>query len=180
MISKSSPETASNTSCEELYIANEKLVYQCLKRYFPHLQYDEDAQQTARMALWRACMDYDPEKGALSTLAWRYIRNEIYAELRRANCAKRPKSVLSLQAIVLPDERGRKSVELSACVPSTPDVDWCDGKSWWDSLTERQRQILRYRVAGKKIKEIADMLGYSHTLIENEINAARKAAKEYL
>ena len=48
------------------------------------------------------------------------------------------------------------------------------------SLTERQRQILRYRVAGTKIKEIAETLGYSHTLIENEINTARRAAKRYL
>lgn len=180
MISKSSPETASNTSCEDLYIANEKLVYQCLKRYFPHLQYDEDTQQTAKMALWRACMDYDPEKGALSTIAWRYIRNEIYAELRRANCAKRPKSVLSLSAIVLPDEHGRKSLELSACVPSTPDVDWCDGKSWWNSLTDRQREILRYRYDGKTYREIAEILGYSHTLIETEVRIAHKEAKRYL
>lgn len=179
MISKSSPETASNTSCEELYIANEKLVYQCLKRYFPHLQYDEDTQQTAKMALWRACMDYDPEKGALSTLAWRYIRNTIRAELRLANCKKRPKSVISLSTAVLSD-CGGDSLELWDCLSSTPGVDWCDGKGWWDSLTERQRQILRYRIAGKKIREIAEMLGYSHTLIENEINTARRAAKRYL
>lgn len=179
MISKSSPETASNTSCEELYIANEKLVYQCLKRYFPHLQYDEDTQQTAKMALWRACMDYDPEKGALSTLAWRYIRNTIRAELRLANCKKRPKSVISLSTEVSSDY-GSDSLELWDCLSSTADVDWCDSKGWWDRLTERQRQILRYRVAGKKIREIAETLGYSHTLIENEINTARRAAKRYL
>ena len=164
---------------EELYIANERLVYQCLKRYFPHLQYDEDTQQTAKMALWRACMDYAPEKGALSTLAWRYIRNTIRAELRLANCKKRRKSVISLSTAVLSDY-GSDSVELWDCLSSTPDVDWCDGKGWWDSLTERQREILRYRYDGKTYREIAEILGYSHTLIETEVRIAHKEAKRYL
>ena len=164
---------------EELYIANERLVYQCLKRYFPHLQYDEDTQQTAKMALWRACMDYAPEKGALSTWAWRYIRNTIRAELRLANCKKRRKSVISLSTAVLSDY-GSDSVELWDCLSSTPDVDWCDGKGWWDSLTERQREILRYRYDGKTYREIAEILGCSHTLIETEVRIARKEAKRYL
>lgn len=59
-------------------------------------------------------------------------------------------------------------------------MDWCDSKAWWDSLTDRQREILRYRYDGKTYREIAEILGYSHTLIENEVRIAHKEAKRYL
>lgn len=59
-------------------------------------------------------------------------------------------------------------------------VDWCDSKAWWDSLTDRQREILRYRYDGKTYREIAEILGYSHTLIETEVRIAHKEAKRYL
>lgn len=48
MISKSSPETESSTSCEELYIANEKLARKCLLRFFPALEIVSRLDSTER------------------------------------------------------------------------------------------------------------------------------------
>ena len=178
MISKSSPETASNTSCEELYIANEKLARKCLLRFFPALANDEDVLQTARLALWRACQDFKPGKWQLSTLAYTYIRRDIIKEWRSSKRTKRAQETISLSTLIR--DKSGSEYELEEVLPGAKNVDWCDSKAWWDSLTDRQREILRYRYDGKTYREIAKILGYSHTLIENEVRIAHKEAKRYL
>lgn len=163
---------------EELYIANEKLARKCLLRFFPALVNDEDALQTARMALWRACQDFKPGKWQLSTLAYTYIRRDIIKEWRSSKRTKRAQETISLSTPIRDKSGGE--YELEEILPGQKNVDWCDSKAWWDSLTDRQREILGYRYDGKTYREIAEILGYSHTLIETEVRVARKEAKRYL
>lgn len=180
MTSKSSEKTESKLSCEELYEKNEKLAYQCLRRYYPQVWLNEDYQQEAKMALWCACRDYDPEKGAISTFAWVYIRNHMSKILRLENGVKKPKNVESLSEIIFEDGNGGNAIELEDIIASAPDVDWCDWKTWWNSLTERQRQILSLRFSGAKMKEMEKIVGVSRTIIAQETVKAKKKAERYL
>ncbi len=183
MTSKLSEKTESKLNCEELeelYVKNEKLVYQCLRRCFPAYWLDEDFQQEAKLALWRACQDYDPEKGALSTLAWAYIRNQINQQIRLANCQKIPKNAVSLSEVVFGDSNGGDTMRLEDVLPSAPDVEWHDWQAWWDSLTKRQKQVITLRCDGKSYRDIEGILGISHTLVWQEIGRARKNARKYL
>lgn len=62
---------------------NEPLAIAFLQKYFPSCVGDEDAMQTARMGLWKACRCYDPSKGTkLSTLAYIVMRNTLLKKFR--------------------------------------------------------------------------------------------------
>ena len=78
---------------------NENLIYFTLNTYFPLLADDEDMQQVARIALWKAIEKYSPEKGALSTIVVHNIRKKIANELKNKSRHKSPYTVSLSDAI---------------------------------------------------------------------------------
>lgn len=156
---------------EELYLENEKIVYFSLGKYFPDWAFDEDAQQTAKMALWKACRDYDEKRGKFSTCAIRYIRNEMWNYLR---AGRRRLPTVSLDDPI--NDTG-ESV-LADIIPGDDDIV-CDSLYLIDSrLSERRQKIVDCLAAGMTLQETADTIGISRTAVYNNIERIRQILSE--
>ena len=67
----------------KLFEENKHFSYFILHKYFASLRFDEDVQQIANIALWKACRTFNTEKGfKFSTYAHSVIRNDILLYLR--------------------------------------------------------------------------------------------------
>jgi len=61
------------------------LIMAITKRYASSSGDRDDLEQNARIALWKASQDFDPNRGVkFSTLAATYIRNELYKEIQKS------------------------------------------------------------------------------------------------
>lgn len=156
---------------EDLYRENEKIVYFSLSKYYPDLAFDEDAQQVAKIGLWKACRDYDEKRGKFSTCAVRYIRNEIWNYLR---IIKKRLPVVSLDEPI--DDSG--AMVLADIIPGDDDVV-CDGLYLTDSrLSERRQKIVDCLAAGMTLQETADVIGISRTAVYNNVERIRQILSE--
>lgn len=74
-------------SCvERLILANEGLVHAYLQRQVIGGMAYADLLQEGRIALWRAVLKFDPQRGtAFSTYAWQAIRHQVWGSIRQAN-----------------------------------------------------------------------------------------------
>jgi RNA polymerase sigma factor (sigma-70 family) len=71
---------------EKLIRANEGLIHACLRREVIGEMAYADLIQEGRIALWRAVLQYDPQRGtAFSSYAWIAIRNQLWAAVRLAH-----------------------------------------------------------------------------------------------
>jgi RNA polymerase sigma factor (sigma-70 family) len=71
---------------EKLICANEGLIHACLQRQRIGGVAYADLEQEGRIALWRAVLKYDRQRGtAFSSYAWIAIRNQLWAAVRYAN-----------------------------------------------------------------------------------------------
>ncbi len=71
---------------EKLIRANEGLIHACLRREVIGEMAYADLVQEGRIALWRAVLQYDPQRGtAFSTYAWIAIRNQLWAAVGRVH-----------------------------------------------------------------------------------------------
>lgn len=170
-------------SCEEaerLYLENEKLIYGALYQYFPALASDEDIQQTAGIGLWKACLNYDADKSCFSTAAYKFIKTEVLQELRKRQRRGKITTIPFTALVCDLNTEGKEELDILTISPSLDDVDWCDMKTFWESLTERQQFIVKARISGLIDEEIAAALGLSRTLIIHEKKNIRRKAEETL
>lgn len=75
---------------------------------------------------------------------------------------------------------GKEELDILTISPSLDGVDWCDMKTFWESLTERQQFIVKARISGLIDEEIAAALGLSRTLVIHEKKNIRRKAEETL
>ena len=69
---------------EKLICANEGLIHACLRQQMRGGVLYVDLVQEGRIALWRAVLQYDPQRGtAFSSYAWIAIRNQLWAAVRK-------------------------------------------------------------------------------------------------
>lgn len=170
----------SREEAERLYLENEKLIYGALQRYFPTLAFDEDIQQIARIGLWKACLHYDAGKSRFSTAAYKFVANEVRMELRK-RCRKSEVSTISLNTLLHGSEiDGMSELDIMGILPCADDIDWCDTEVFWELLTERQRFIVKARLAGSVDTAIAEELGVSHATVIREKNIIRRKAEKTL
>ena len=167
---------------EELYLANENLVYHILKKYFSDKFFDEDLQQIGKMALWKACICFDSERGKFSSYACMCIHNDIAMELRSRNCIKRRGEendiLISLDAPVRKFES--EKIRIADTVPGDPDVNFCDLEGLWKSLNKKEQDVVRELFLGKKHKQIAKDLGISRSYVSRLVGQVRKKWAEYI
>lgn len=78
---------------------NMNLAYKCASEIAPHttLEY-EDVIQYCLLGLCKAALIFDESKGALSSVAYRCMKNEIYMKTRRAKKRIAQNELLSLDA----------------------------------------------------------------------------------
>lgn len=157
----------------KLFEENERLAYFTLHRYFPGYTIDEDLIQIAKLGLWKACLNYNPEKGQLATCAVIYIRNEVSTALR----SKSPAYTSSLdQAVALEEGEGNTLLDFladprAAVAMRDAEFDFAQAMA---QCTPQQRRIIALRIAGKSQAEIGQCVGCVQSKVSRELQRARK------
>ena len=157
---------------EELYLANEKLAYWILAKYYPAFQTDEDYQQTAKIGLWKACLGYKEDAQIkFSSYASRCILNEICNYFRDSGQTSRDGvSSLSLDVQINDDD-----TTLANLIPGDKDVLFIDFNGFWESLTSREKKIVAMLMQGLTNREIGNSIGVSNQRIsEIRLKAKQK------
>lgn len=166
---------------EDLYLANEKLVYHVIKRYFTDKLHDEDIEQVGRLGLWKACQTYDSDLSSFSTYASNCIRNTILMELRKSTVAKRNSKgyvIVSLdQEVKAP---GVETMTIADVIPGDMDVGFTDWDGFWNSLTPKERLVLLKYSECKNKAEVEKELGLSHTTIWRCVVSIREKWNAYI
>lgn len=169
-------------TAEELYLANENLVYHILRKYFSNKFFDEDLQQIGKMELWKTCLRFDPDRGKFSSYACICIHNAIAMELRNRKCAKRQGEENDIQISF--DAPIRKSesekIRVADTVPGDLDVNFCDFEGLWKSLTDKEQNVARRLLLGKEQKQIAKDLGISRSYVSRLVGRVRQKWAEYI
>lgn len=174
------PPTTRKT--EELYLANEKLAFGALQKYFPSWANDDDIQQIAKLALWQACLNWDPEKGPLSTMAYICVRRAVGNHLRRDNAVRRggdrkhmgPRP-MSLDAEIHDSDSTHPRTHHEE-VAGEKDVDYVDRDAFLSELTEVERRVFLLFEQGYSCTEIAERLGCTHQAVNQARSRYRKRA----
>lgn len=147
----------------KLFEENRKLAHFTLNRYFRNFAYDDDYQQIASMALWQACLHYDPEVGKFSTYAIQSIRravgNAIRDALRKCRYADEPPESLD-------DEECYDRYEKVPCQEKK--LVWTNRADLNDILTERQLKILKLTSEQLTTRQIEKQVGVSRTIVALE------------
>lgn len=143
---------------EELYLANERLAYWVLAKFYPAFQMDEDYQQVAKIGLWKACLGYKEDAQIkFSSYASRCILNEICNYFRDSGQTSRDGvSSLSLDVQINDD------TTLANLIPGDKDVLFIDFNGFWESLTSREKKIVAMLMQGLTNREIGNSIGVSN------------------
>lgn len=167
-------------SPEELYLANEKLVYKALKKYYPKMYFDEDLRQIGRIGLWKACNTYNEDISMFSTYAIHCICNELIMHFRYNGNPRRndPNGApISLSTLVGKDG---EEVSIEEIITGTTDVGYVDFDGFWKSLTEEEKLIIIKKMNGKQQKQIGKELGFVQSTIHNKLIKIREKFDEYI
>ena len=157
---------------EELYLANERLAYWVLAKFYPAFQIDEDYQQIAKIGLWKACLGYKEDAQIkFSSYASRCILNEICNYFRDSGQTSRDGvSFLSLDVQINEDD-----TTLANLIPGDKDVLFIDFNGFWESLTSREKKIVTMLIQGLTNREIGNRMGVSNQRIsEIRLKAKQK------
>lgn len=116
----------------------------------------EEFFQIGLIALWKAYMAYDPEKGTFETFAYSYIRGSILTELRKLRKTDDKETFLDEFAMI-----------------SIPDVESQSFENQFqiEDLVEQFPEKLRtffqlHYVEGRKLTEVAKHFGVSYSTVK--------------
>lgn len=141
-----------------LWRDNQRVLWSFLHR-FAGPQPPEWVVDAARFGFAKACMAYDPDRGAFATLAWRVMRNEVGMEHRRRQRDALPAAV-SLEG----DMAGTDGLTLAgALADDRADRDLDD--ALMAQTLAGTRVLGPYVLAGLTHREIGRRLGYSQTYV---------------
>ena len=166
---------------------NERLIYYILKTKMNRddLIYDEDIIQMARLGIFKAWKEYDPEKSAWSTYMTRCVTNEIFMELRRRRSPKNKfyESCDRLDRVIEDGEGGTCELQdlLKFDNNSYDSVINEYERRWneiYDSLSLRERSIIYWLDHDYTQKEIGEMMGISQPYASRLITKLRSKIQE--
>lgn len=162
---------------EERYMENEELVYYILSRYYPWLQYDEDARQVCRIGLWQACVKFDEANGAkFGTFGCRLILHEIQRYIRDS---LRMKRVINRDALSISYDYG-KDATIGNILVGDSDVAWMDIEGFLKALTPEELKVIVGFYNGLNGSQIAKLTGMSRHRVSLARDRARKKWNEYI
>lgn len=156
----------------ELIEENMKLVYFIINKYFPTYIGNEDVIQDGMIGLCRAADAYDPNKGAFSTIASKYIINEVRHGLRDKSL-----KCLSLDRLVADDIDS----DLHEIVAKEI-VNFDDGlerEKFYNTLSKRQREVYRGLERELTQAEIAKELGVTHSAVGQVARTIKRRWRRY-
>lgn len=170
-----------NKDMDELIEANIGLVRGVINKKFSYLSGDDEAYQCGLIGLWRALQIYDPERGALSSLAYKCISYEILGLIRHRNVGIK---TISLQSTVASDSDKDPSTgcetTLEDTIPSFIDYysDYVDcedtERALRKRLTERQNATLTALLRGETQSSVAKVYGVSKAAISRDVSKIRE------
>tara|TARA_R110002051_G_scaffold325290_1_gene426884 strand:+ start:2039 stop:2551 length:513 start_codon:yes stop_codon:yes gene_type:complete len=155
---------------EQLISDNMGLVVSLARSFKPRNALElDDYIQSGRIGLWKAIQKHNPKRGALSTIAWYYIRWEIIRNMPKTNRAK---------------EQELKLVNFTDLPYSLPRIT--EDKKYENvfnelepnSLTLKERKILRLRVCGYTMQEIGHHFGHSRGWANEAFKSAIKKVRD--
>lgn len=168
-------ENTTKMKAENLYKENERLAFFVLNRHFPMLAHDDDYIQEARMALWKACMNFDESKGyTFSSYACATIhKNVLGVWYKKKRESERAKDVMSLQQpfggegfdIALSDVLGEEDQSLNSV-----DIDAALRKV----LDDAELEICQHLLNGKTQVEIAATQGIPKHRVAASVRSIRR------
>jgi RNA polymerase sigma factor (sigma-70 family) len=166
---KKSPSKNSTKEQQELILLeNMGLVVSLAHSFKPRnaLEVDEYIQ-SGRIGLWKAIKKHDPEKGALSTIAWYYIRWEIIRGMGGSSGKKRPNvkcfTDVSSDFYKIVDDKKALNM-LSEIMPN--------------NLTDKENSVLRLRAEGYTMREIGEKFEHSRGWANETFKSAIEKVRE--
>ena len=153
---------------ELILLENMGLVISLSQSFKPRnaLELDEYIQ-SGRIGLWKAIKKHDPKKGALSTIAWYYIRWEIIRGMDGSSGNKRPNvkcfTDVSSDFYKIVDDKKALNM-LSEIVPS--------------SLTDKEDGVLKLRAQGYTMREIGEKFKHSRGWANETFKSAIEKVRE--
>lgn len=166
---------------DELYFANEKLIYQVLKKRYPKSFFDDDLRQVASIGLWRACVTYNEDISKFSTYAYKCIQNELAQYFRSLSAKSRNSSEYTIVSLDKPaDFLDSDTASFADLIIGTTDIDYVDFDGFWKSLTSDERMIVTKIINGKTQREIANELMVSQTTVSRHMGKVRKKFDEFI
>lgn len=152
---------------QELIEQNMNLVYYVINTFYPYAKFDEDIIQWGMIGLCKAANKWDESRGKFSTIACLYIRSEIHDAYERLG---KHNGVLSL------DYEYDDDTFLSNLIADRNDMLTVNFDSFVTVLTDEEREIVKYRLNGLDIKEIAKQRGEK---VERTRRFLRKIRKKW-
>ena len=156
------------------YQENERLVYYVLKTYFPKLLFDEDAQQAGRMGLWEACLTKEKATKTFSPYAIKIIRNKITDYWRSLDKFSTPFSAFENSEAGLTD--GNSIADEKQYVRDETEDYVID---FLMTLPARTQAMIRYRICGYTLQEIADKYNLTPQYVREIITKSQSEWREY-
>ena len=167
---------------------NEKLVYHVWNKRFSAYETNwackDDLIQIGRIALWKACLKFDPSKGSeFSSYACTAIYNEmLYAMTRKYN--KLMSNEISYDAIVYTDHEGN-TVTMADTIPSENVFDAVETRIDIEQFLStckkpRVRSIIEKRLEGYSQTDISKELGISRSYVSVTCCRFNKKFKKFM
>lgn len=176
---------------DDLILNNLNLIYFVLKQLGLYEEHEE-YYDIGLIGLVKAADDYDSSRGfTFTTLAIKYIRNEILTEIRRNNATPRKANLntISLESTILNDSDG-KEILLIDMIPSDFDMDeYLIKKEAMDALrkafnllSEKEQYILKqyYGSANARQTTIADEFHTTQSAISRKIKTIIKKLRRLM
>ena len=136
---------------------NMNLVYFTINKFYPTLIKDEDIIQCGMIGLWKAINTWDENVSKFANYACRCIGYEINNELKRR---KRQKPTLSLEYCLYDSDDNTTS--LGDLISGDSDVNYFDVQPFYESLSQKDREVFTLLYQGFTGKKIASELGISN------------------
>ena len=155
---------------EQLILDNMGLVVSLARSFKPKDALELDGYiQSGRIGLWKAIQKHNPKRGALSTIAWYYIRWEIIRNMPKSRRSKEQElkfvnfTDLSYAAPKVVEDKNYEII-LSELEPN--------------NLTSKEKKVLRLRVCGYTMQEIGEHFGHSRGWANEKFKSAIKKVRD--
>lgn len=153
---------------QELILENTGLVVSLAKSFKPRNSLEfEEYVQSGRIGLWKAIKKHEPKKGALSTIAWYYIRWEIIRGM-------------SFNSKSQPVRFGDLGVDINSFLdkgrPSSFTFNVQDIQP--DTLNATEKEVLKMRSSGYTMREIGENFSRSRGWANEKFKSAINKIKE--
>lgn len=156
-------------SPEELFDRTMKFGYFILHRHFPSLSADEDAKQTAMLALWIACKKFDETRGvSITSFASRCIINAL------TRYVKRQSSILHTIYLddAVKDTKSDNMISIEDTV-ADPQADTTSVVDSLSSLSLLEEQVLAYYIKTQNQQQCAEYFNVSQSCICRILKSVR-------